>query len=400
MYLKGKNVLIGISGSIAAYKSALLVRECIKSGAQVKVVMTESAIEFITPLTLATLSKNPVHSDFTENKDSGVWTNHVELGIWADVMIIAPCTANTLSKMATGNCDNFLLAVYLSARCPVFVAPAMDLDMYKHGTTAENLKIIAKNNNYIIEPNEGELASGLEGKGRMAEPNEIVDYIENHFRKELDFLGKQVLITAGPTYEKIDPVRFIGNHSSGKMGYALANAFADQGASVHLISGPTKLEVDHKNIKRYNVTSADEMYDIAMQLYPDMDIAIAAAAVADYRPKTVAEEKIKKSDSDFQLELEKTKDILKNLGKEKKKQFLVGFALETENELENAQGKLQRKNLDMIVLNSLKDAGAGFGVDTNKITVIHSNNKIINFELKSKALVALDILDQVKENIK
>lgn len=400
MYLKGKKVIIGISGSIAAYKSAMLVRECIKAGAEVKVVMTPSAIEFITPLTLATLSKNPVHSDFTENKETGVWTNHVDLGIWADLMIIAPCTANTLSKMATGNCDNFLIAVYLSARCPVFIAPAMDLDMYKHGSTLDNLNLVKKNGNFIIEPNEGELASGLEGKGRMAEPNEIIDYIENHFQSTLLFFGKKVLITAGPTYEKIDPVRFIGNHSSGKMGYALAIAFADQGAEVTLISGPTKLDISHPNIHLIRVESAQEMLEHTLKHYPKMDIAIASAAVADYRPATVAKEKIKKKEQTFHLDLEKTTDILKTLGEQKKNQFLVGFALETENGMENAQSKLKKKNLDMIVLNSLKDAGAGFGFDTNKISIILANNKIINFELKSKELVALDILDQVKQNIK
>lgn len=397
--LKGKKILIGVTGSIAAYKSTFLVREFIKAGAEVKVIMTPASIEFITPLTLATLSKNPVHSDFTEDRNSGEWVNHVDLGLWADVMIIAPITANTLSKIATGNCDNFLLAVYLSARCPVFLAPAMDLDMFSHGSTADNLKLVSERGDLIIEPNSGELASGLDGKGRMAEPEEIRLFVEKFILENSPLHGKTILITAGPTYEKIDPVRFIGNHSSGKMGYALAQVFADQGAQVHLISGPSHQKIVHPLVSLTRVVSAQEMYDATHEKFGQCDVMIASAAVADYKPSHPVDQKIKKKAEEFEIQLEKTQDILKSLGEIKTTQFLVGFALETENGLKNAEDKLKKKNLDMIVLNSLKDKGAGFGHDTNKISILESNNKLTNFELKSKTEVAQDIVDKVKDLI-
>jgi len=393
--LQGKKILLGITASIAAYKAAFLVRLLIKEGAEVKVIMTPSAIEFITPLTLATLSKNPVHSDFTEDLNAGVWNNHVELGLWADLMLIAPCTANTLAKMTSGICDTFLQAVYLSARCPVFFAPAMDLDMFTHESTQENIQKLINNNNILIEPESGELASGLEGKGRMAEPENIVSFLKQHLLKNSPLARKKILITAGPTYEAIDPVRFIGNHSSGKMGFAIAEECAKQGAQVTLITGPTALSAYHSNITRFSVVSAQEMYDVATSKFQEMDAAVLAAAVADYRPKNVAQEKIKKKGESLTLELEKTQDILFALGQNKKHQKLIGFALETQNELENAQGKLTRKNLDMIVLNSLRDKGAGFGVNTNKITILKPNNKMINFELKSKREVAQDIVKEI-----
>ncbi len=393
--LQGKKIIVGVTASIAAYKAAFLVRLLIKEGAQVKVVLTPSATEFITPLTLATLSKNPVHSDFTEDKDAGVWNNHVELGLWADFLLIAPCTANTLAKMNSGICDTFLQAVYLSARCPVFFAPAMDLDMFVHESTQKNIQDLQGKRNILIEPESGELASGLEGKGRMAEPENIIHYINDYLLKNSPLSNKKILVTAGPTYEAIDPVRFIGNHSSGKMGFALAEELARQGAQVILVSGPTALTTENPNIQRIAVVSAQEMYEAALQHYPAMDAAILAAAVADYRPKNVSREKIKKKGDELTLELEKTPDILYALGQNKKHQKLIGFALETQNEIENAKGKLKRKNLDMIVLNSLRDKGAGFGVDTNKITILKPNNKMINFELKSKHKVAQDIVNEI-----
>lgn len=360
--LSGKNILLGISGGIAAYKTTFLVRLLIKAGAQVKVVMTQSASSFVSPLTLSTLSKNPVLMDFVNEEDGSLsWNNHVELGLWADLMLIAPATANTLSKMANGTCDNLLLATYLSAKCPVFVAPAMDLDMYKHPSTKASLEKLESFGNRIIPAESGELASGLQGEGRMAEPENIIQYIVSDLAKGLPLTGKKVLITAGPTHEAIDPVRFLGNKSTGTMGFELAKHAANLGAKVVLVSGPTHLNVDHTFIELVRVTSSQEMYDACHKHYADTDVAICAAAVADYRPATVATEKIKKKEGEMSIQLERTPDILKSLGAAKKDQFLVGFALETENELENAKGKLQRKHLDGIVLNSLKDDGAGFG---------------------------------------
>tara|TARA_R110000765_G_scaffold89991_8_gene171430 strand:- start:3670 stop:4875 length:1206 start_codon:yes stop_codon:yes gene_type:complete len=398
--LGGKNILLGITGGIAAYKTTFLVRLLIKAGANVKVVLTESASSFVTPLTLATLSKNAVLSSFVDEEDGTVsWNNHVELGLWADMVLIAPATANTLSKMANGTCDNLLMATYLSAKCPVYFAPAMDLDMYKHPSTTATFKKLLSFGNIMIPATSGELASGLIGEGRMAEPEDIVDFLKDHLGKGLPLRDKKVLITAGPTYEAIDPVRFIGNHSSGLMGYELAKNAAKLGAKVYLISGPSHLTVQHSHIEVVKVTSADEMYKATVSLYPDMDIVICAAAVADYRPKLVADQKIKKTSEEFTITLVKNKDILFSLGEMKKEQFLVGFALETENEVENAIGKLKRKNLDAIVLNSLNDSGAGFGKLTNKISFIDKNLDIKTFELKTKAEVALDILNEIKNRI-
>lgn len=394
--LSGKNILLGITAGIAAYKTANLVRLFIKAGANVKVVMTPASKDFITPLTLSTLSKNPVHSSFTnEDDDNAVWNNHVELGLWADVFIIAPATANTLSKMANGVCDNLLMATYLSAKCPVYFAPAMDLDMYKHPTTLRSFQILKSFGNVMIPATSGELASGLIGEGRMAEPEDIVDFIEKHILNQLPLKGKKVLITAGPTYEAIDPVRFIGNHSSGKMGFEIAKAAANLGAEVILISGPTHESVVHSFIKIINVTSALQMYDEVHKHFDSVDIAILSAAVADYKPKFVSDVKIKKKEASFTIELEKTKDILASLGAIKKHQFLVGFALETNNELDNAKGKLEAKNLDLIVLNSLNDAGAGFGGSTNKVTFITKSGDIIHHDLKSKSVVASDLIHHI-----
>ena len=393
--LKNKNILIGVTASIAAYKSAFLVRLLVKSGANVKVIMTEASTEFITPLTLATLSKNPVVIEFTKNKQ-GEWNNHVELGLWADAFLIAPASANTLAKMANGICDSLLLARYLSAKCPVYLAPAMDLDMYKHKSTVDNLKRLQSFGNKIIQPGTGELASGLFGKGRMAEPEEIISFLEKEFCKKLPFTGKHVLVTAGPTYEAIDPVRFIGNHSSGKMGFAIAEEFANQGAEVTLVCGPNSLKTINKNINRVDITSADELFNASHKAFKNVDIAILSAAVADYKPSKTASQKIKKSNGTKVIDLIPTKDTLAELGKLKtKKQLLIGFALETENEIENAKLKIKKKNLDLIVLNSLKDKGAGFKTDTNKITIIDKYNKIIKFELKSKEDVAKDILKMI-----
>ncbi|MEN8137455.1 MAG: bifunctional phosphopantothenoylcysteine decarboxylase/phosphopantothenate--cysteine ligase CoaBC [Bacteroidota bacterium] len=392
--LKGKNVLIGVTASIAAYKSAMLIREFVKVGANVKVVMTKAATEFITPLTLSTLSKNPVHTKFTTGEE-GVWNSHVDLGIWADFMVVAPATANTLSKMANGIADNLLVATYLSARCPVYFAPAMDLDMYKHPTTAGSVKKLKSFGNIFIDANFGELASGLVGEGRMAEPVEIVDFIAKHIAIDLPLKGKKVLITAGPTYEAIDPVRFIGNHSSGKMGFEIANECAVQGAEVILISGPTSLSVNNPGIKKIDVSSAGEMYDEVHNNFSGVDIGIFSAAVADYRPKNVASEKIKKKDTSMVIELEPNSDILASVGKIKTNQLLVGFALETENELDNAKSKLERKNLDFIVLNSLKDSGAGFKHDTNKITIVERSGELTKYDLKTKKEVAADIVTKV-----
>jgi phosphopantothenoylcysteine decarboxylase/phosphopantothenate--cysteine ligase len=393
--LHGKNVLIGVTGSIAAYKSTYLVREFVKAGAQVQVVMTPAAAEFITPLTLSTLSKNPVHSAFVDDKESGTWNNHVELGLWADIMVIAPATANTMAKMASSTCDNLLMAVYLSAKCPVYFAPAMDLDMYQHPANKENIAKLQAFGNEMIKPGHGELASGLVGEGRMAEPEEITAFIAADLKKGQPLSGKKVLITAGPTYENIDPVRFIGNHSSGKMGYALAIEAANRGADVVLVSGPTNLDMDHASVQRIRITSAQEMYDACHAHFEGTDIAILSAAVADYRPASVSNSKLKKTENSLTIALEPTKDILKSLGAAKRAdQILVGFALETNDEEENAKGKLVRKNLDFIVLNSLNDKGAGFKHDTNKVTMIDRNNIIERFELKSKAEVAVDIIDK------
>ena len=394
--LKDKNILLGITAGIAAYKSANLVRLFIKAGANVKVVMTPASQDFVTPLTLSTLSKNPVYSSFVdEEDDSHVWNNHVDLGLWGDYFVIAPATANTMAKMANGVCDNILLATYLSAKCPVYFAPAMDLDMYKHQSTKESFRKLTSFGNKLIPAGTGELASGLVGEGRMAEPEEIVSFIEKDILDQLPLKGQRVLITAGPTYEALDPVRFIGNHSSGKMGFEIAKAASNLGAEVILVTGPTHQKITHNFVTVKPVVSAEEMYNEVHLHFKTSDIAILSAAVADYRPKNVANQKIKKKDSTFTIELEKTKDILKSLGEIKTNQFLVGFALETNNELEHAKGKLVSKNLDLIVLNSLQDKGAGFGVSTNKVTFITSSNTIIENELKSKSEVAEDLMQLI-----
>jgi phosphopantothenoylcysteine decarboxylase/phosphopantothenate--cysteine ligase len=394
--LNGKKILLGVSGGIAAYKTASLVRLFIKAGAEIQVIMTPASKDFVTPLTLSTLSKNPVHSTFFNQDDENEkWNNHVELGLWADLMIIAPATANTMSKMANGTCDNLLIATYLSAKCPVYFAPAMDLDMYIHPSTLASFSSLKQFGNTIIPAESGELASGLSGEGRMAEPENIIAFLEADLESKLPLKGKKFLITAGPTYEAIDPVRFIGNHSSGKMGFDIASEAANLGASVVLVAGPTNCKVTNSSVKVIPVTSAQEMYDACHEYYSDVDVAIAAAAVADYKPKTVASQKIKKASEDFTIELEKTKDILLSLGRIKKNQFLIGFALETENEIENAKLKIQKKNLDLIVLNSLQDKGAGFGGGTNKVTFIDKYFTIEPMELKSKEAVAADILNKV-----
>lgn len=394
--LGGKNILLGITGGIAAYKTTFLVRLLIKAGANVKVILTPSASSFVSPLTLATLSKHPVVSDFEKSEENTTdWNNHVELGLWADLMLITPATANTMSKMASGACDNLLLAVYLSAKCPVFFAPAMDLDMYKHPSTVASIEKLQSFGNIMIPATSGELASGLHGEGRMAEPEDILTFITDYLSNGLPLKGKKVLITAGPTFEAIDPVRFIGNHSSGLMGFELAKVAAGLGAEVYLISGPSHFTVENSLITLIKVVSADDMYERVHHYFPDTDIVICAAAVADYKPKVKAAQKIKKSDENLTLELIKNKDILFSLGQIKQRQYLVGFALETENELENAKGKLKRKNLDAIVLNSLRDKGAGFGGDSNKITFIDTNSAIETFELKTKAEVAKDIFNEI-----
>jgi phosphopantothenoylcysteine decarboxylase/phosphopantothenate--cysteine ligase len=394
--LSGKKIILGVSGGIAAYKTATLVRLFIKAGAHVQVIMTPASKDFVTPLTLATLSKNPVHSTFYNEEDENAkWNNHVELGLWADLMVIAPTTANTLSKMVNGNCDNLLIATYLSAKCPVYFAPAMDLDMYKHPSTVSSFRTLLQFGNTIIPSELGELASGLSGEGRMAEPENIVAFLEADLSSKLPLKGKKILITAGPTYEAIDPVRFIGNYSSGKMGFDIANEAANLGAEVVLISGPTHFKVKNNQINLIRVVSAQQMYEACHEFYNDVDVAIAAAAVADYRPKNVAEQKIKKSEASFTIELEKTKDILASLGEIKRNQFLIGFALETENEIENAKLKIQKKNLDLIVLNSLQDEGAGFGKPTNKVTFIDKDFTIEPMDLKSKEDVAIDILNKI-----
>ena len=393
--LRGKKILLGITGGIAAYKTASLVRLFIKAGAEVRVVMTPAAKDFVTPLTLSTLSKNEVYSSFTEDEDE-VWNNHVELGLWADLMLIAPATANTLSKMAAGNSDNFLLATYVSAKCPVYFAPAMDLDMYKHPSTKNSFETLKNYGNFMIPAGTGELASGLSGEGRMAEPEEIFQFLEDHLSASLPLKGKHVMITAGPTYEAIDPVRFIGNHSSGKMGYEIAKAAADLGAEVTLISGPTHLQIAEDHIDLIKVVSTQDMYDAAMTNFETADVVIAAAAVADYKPESVADQKIKKADETLTIRLTKTQDILRSLGERKQHQKLIGFALETNNELENAKAKLQKKNLDFVVLNSLQDKGAGFKNDTNKVSFVFQD-EVKTFGLKPKSEVAVDILNEIIE---
>ncbi len=391
--LKGKKILLGITGSIAAYKSIYLVRLFIKAGAEVKVVLTPSAKDFVTTLTLSTLSRNPVLVDLFDEQS---WANHVMLGRWADIMIIAPLSCNTLAKMANGQCDNLLLAIYLSATCPVVAAPAMDEDMWHHPATNENLRKFESFGHKIIPVEKGDLASGLLGDGRMAEPEQIVQFITANFFLTGPLAGKKALVTAGPTYEPIDPVRFIGNHSSGKMGIAIAKELHSRGADVTLIMGPTQLDFSANGISIINVTTADEMYKVSNDAFDKADIAVMAAAVADYSPVEVAKEKIKKTEEKFSIELAKTKDILKSLGDKKKKgQVLVGFALETNNEKQSAIDKLKRKNADMMVLNSLNDAGAGFGLDTNKITIFQKDGQEIKFEKKSKAEVAKDIVDTI-----
>ena len=390
--LTGKKILLGITGSIAAYKSAVLVRLLVKQGAEVKVIMTTAAKDFVTPLSLSTLSKNDVLADITDND---TWANHVMLGRWADIMLIAPLSCNTLAKMANGLCDNLLMAVYLSATCPVVVAPAMDEDMWHHNSTKENLKKITSFNNQIIPVEKGELASGLVGEGRMAEPENIVNWLEIFFSNKLELNGKKVLITAGPTYEAIDPVRFIGNHSSGKMGVAIAEEMKNRGANVTLVLGPSNINVS-ENIEVIKVKSANEMYEACINHFEKTDIAVMSAAVADYTPVSTASQKIKKNENTFNIELTKTKDILKSLGEKKKnKQLLVGFALETSNEKEYALKKLQTKNADMIVLNSLNDAGAGFGYDTNRITIFDKHSNEYKFDTKSKKEVAIDIVNTI-----
>jgi phosphopantothenoylcysteine decarboxylase/phosphopantothenate--cysteine ligase len=394
--LSGKKVLIGITGGIAAYKIPLLVRLFIKAGSEVKIIMTENAKSFVTPLTLSTLSKNPVLSSFTAEEDeNALWNNHVELGLWADFFIIAPATANTLAKMANGSSDNLLLATYLSAKCPVYFAPAMDLDMFKHPSSKQSFQKLISLGNKMIPAAHGELASGLVGEGRMAEPQAIVDFIEKSILEQLPLYGIKVLITAGPTHEAIDPVRFIGNHSSGKMGFSLASFAASLGAEVFLITGPTCLNIDHNLIKITRVTSAEEMYHAVHAVFDEATIVILSAAVADFRPKNIADKKIKKSNASLHIELEPTKDILASLGAIKTKQFLVGFALETNNELANAKAKLEKKNLDAIVLNSLNDEGAGFGKPTNKITFIDKEQREKHFDLKTKNEVAKDIFNEI-----
>ena len=398
--LRGKNILLGITAGIAAYKSASLVRLFIKSGASVKVIMTPAAKEFITPLTLSTLSKNPVISSFTDdNENNAVWNNHVELGLWADLFLVAPATANTLSKMANGRSDNFLVATYLSAKCPVYLAPAMDLDMYKHPSTKSSLKTLQSFGNIIIPATSGELASGLVGPGRMAEPEAIINLIESSILTQLPFYGKKFLVTAGPTYEAIDPVRFIGNHSSGLMGFEIAQKAALLGAEVVFITGPTHYKLNNSRINIIPVVSALEMFNHVHLHFKSVDVAILSAAVADYKPKKIATSKIKKSSKNLTLELEKTLDILASLGTIKSNQILVGFALETNNEIENAIIKLKSKNLDLIVLNSLNDPGAGFGGETNKVTLIDKNLVQTVYPLKSKANVAADIMTEIQNQI-
>lgn len=395
--LEGKKILLGITGSIAAYKAVLITRLLVSAGAEVKVIMTPAAKDFITPLTLSTLSKNKV---LVHLSDADSWANHVMLGRWADVMLIAPASCNTLSKMANGVCDNLLLAAYLSATCPVVIAPAMDEDMWKHGSTKQNISTLEGYGNKIISVSSGELASGLFGEGRMAEPNDIITYISETFFRTTELQGRSCLVTAGPTYEKLDPVRFLGNYSSGKMGFAIAAELFARGASVRLVSGPVNLKLPFKGIELVKVTSAEEMYNAAIKDFEQMDIAVMAAAVADFRPLKIVDEKIKKGDEDFQLNLVKTTDILKSLGSSKnERQLVVGFALESEHETENALKKLNSKHADMIVMNSLKDSLAGFGKDTNKVSVFDKMGRT-DFDAKPKTAVAKDIVDIIVNKVR
>ncbi len=399
--LKGKHIILGITGSIAAYKAAYIIRALVKKGAEIQVVITPAGKEFITPITLSALSSNPVISEFFSNRD-GSWHSHVDLGLWADAMLIAPATASTIGKMANGIADNMLVTTYLSCKAPVFIAPAMDLDMFAHPSTQQNLDRLRSFGNHIIEPAEGELASHLVGKGRMEEPDKIIAVLEEFFASRTVLEKKKIVITAGPTYEKIDPVRFIGNYSSGKMGFALAEACAQQGAEVTLIAGPVSLTTTHPNIQRIDVESAEEMYQAAMTAFPEADAGILCAAVADYRPEIQADEKIKReSKGEMMLHLVPNKDIAASLGAIKREgQVLVGFALETNNEATNAESKLKRKNLDFIVLNSLRDAGAGFRCDTNKISIIDRQGETTGYPLKSKQGVAADIVNKLATLLK
>ena len=393
--LKGKKVILGITGSIAAYKSASLIRLLIKEGAEVRVIITSYGREFITPLTLSTLSGNPVLTDFFEKKD-GDWHSHVDLGLWADIFLIAPATANTMAKMAAGVCDNLLLTTYLSARCPIVLAPAMDLDMFQHPATLKNIETLKSFGNSIIEPAVGELASGLEGKGRMEEPEKILHWLIDYFQKKKRFAGKRILITAGPTFEKIDPVRYIGNFSSGKMGIALANSFVAEGAEVSLVAGPIDISSLSSDVEHIPVISAREMYDACLTIFPDIDVAVMNAAVSDFRPDRQNDSKIKRSGDNLKIELIPNPDIAASLGEKKRSdQLIIGFALETDDGVNAAIAKKKKKNFDMIILNSLLDKGAGFGGDTNRITIIGKDNKPRKFELKSKKMVAKDIIDSV-----
>lgn len=398
--LSGKNILLGITGSIAAYKSAQLARLLVKNSAKVKVVMTPLAKEFITPLTMATLSKNPILVDFFD-PENGNWNSHVDLGLWSDAYIIAPATANSIGKMANGIADNLLLTSYMSAKCPVFVAPAMDLDMFLHPANQKNIDTLKSFGNIIFEPQTGELASGLLGKGRMEEPEIIVQYLIEYFQKKKTLANKKVVITAGPTQEKIDAVRFISNYSSGKMGYALAEELAVRGAEVVLVSGQVNIETNNQNIKKISVVSADEMYEATMSNVEQADIIILAAAVADYKPKTLSVNKIKREKENIELSLVANRDIAEAVGKLKtKNQICIGFALENQNEFQNAMAKLKRKNFDFIILNSMNDKGAGFNFNTNKITIINNNQETFEFDLKTKNLVAIDIVDKLEELLK
>ncbi|MBQ4009545.1 MAG: bifunctional phosphopantothenoylcysteine decarboxylase/phosphopantothenate--cysteine ligase CoaBC [Bacteroidales bacterium] len=397
--LGGKHILLGVTGSIAAYKAANIVRLLVTQGAEVKIVMTPLAKQFITPLTLATLAKNPIYVDFF-NPENGEWNSHVSLGMWADAYLIAPATANTIGKMANGIADNLLLTSYLSAKCPVFVAPAMDLDMYAHPAVQKNIETLKSYGVHFIDAEDGELASGLVGKGRLAAPERIVESLDTFFNGQMSLTGKKLMVTAGPTYEKIDAVRFIGNYSSGKMGYAIAEECASRGAEVVLVSGPTSLNVHNSNIKLVRVNSAREMYEACNQEFPQCNAAVLSAAVADFTPQNVSDTKIKRKDNNLEITLKPTDDIAASLGKQKGDRVLVGFALEKENELENAIGKLERKNFDFIVLNSMNDKGAGFNHDTNKITIINRSKEVKNYDLKSKVMVAKDIVDEIEKLLK
>lgn len=397
--LGGKHILLGVTGSIAAYKAANIVRLLVTQGAEVKIVMTPLAKQFITPLTLATLAKNPIYVDFF-NPENGEWNSHVSLGMWSDAYLIAPATANTIGKMANGIADNLLLTSYLSAKCPVFVAPAMDLDMFAHPAVQKNIETLKSYGVHFIDAEDGELASGLVGKGRLATPESIVESLDAFFNGQMSLTGKKVMVTAGPTYEKIDAVRFIGNYSSGKMGYAIAEECASRGAEVVLVSGPTSLNVHNCNIKLVKVNSAREMYEACNQEFPQCNAAVLSAAVADFTPQNVSDTKIKRKDNNLEICLKPTEDIAASLGKIKENRVLVGFALEKENELENAIGKLERKNFDFIVLNSMNDKGAGFNHDTNKITIINRSKEVKNYDLKSKVMVAKDIVDEIEKLLK